>query len=110
LYYPLYPGDLLLVNSFLGAPAIAQMDEAATLDKRVVELRKAGKFSETISLALRALANRGNALGADHSDVARELNDVAELYRAQGPTLIRSACERCRSGRWTTNDEIVKRT
>jgi tetratricopeptide (TPR) repeat protein len=55
----------------------------AALDKRVAELRQAGKFSEAIPLAQRALANREKALGPDHLDVAHALNDLASLYDTQ---------------------------
>jgi hypothetical protein len=74
---------ILMVTAFANAPAIAQQDDAAALDKRVAELRRVGKYSEAIPLAQRALAIWEKALGPDHPDVARELNDLAELYRAQ---------------------------
>jgi hypothetical protein len=37
---------VLIVNSFVGAPAIAQQDEAAALDKRIGELYRAGSWRE----------------------------------------------------------------
>jgi CHAT domain-containing protein/Tfp pilus assembly protein PilF len=75
---------MLLVVSFTGAPAIAQQDEVAALDKRVGQLSQAGKFSEAIPLAQRALAIREKALGPDHPDVALSLTGLAELYQLQG--------------------------
>jgi hypothetical protein len=54
---------MLLVNSFLGAPALAQQDEAAALTKRV------GKFSEAIPLAQRALTIVDKALGPEYPNV-----------------------------------------
>jgi tetratricopeptide (TPR) repeat protein len=75
---------LLLVSSFVAAPAIAQQDEADALNKRVMELYQAGKFSEATPLAQRALAIREKALGADHPNVATSLNNLANLYQAQG--------------------------
>jgi CHAT domain-containing protein/Tfp pilus assembly protein PilF len=74
----------LMVNSFAGAPAIAQQDEAAALNERVVELSGAGKFSEAIPLARRALEINEKALGLDHPDVAASLNGLAVLYDRQG--------------------------
>jgi hypothetical protein len=56
---------MLLVNSFLGAPA----EEAAALTKRAVELYRAGKFSEAIPLAQRALTIVEKALGSEHPNV-----------------------------------------
>jgi hypothetical protein len=61
---------MLLVNSFAGAPAIAQQDEADALNKRAIELYQAGKFSEATPLAQRALAIREKALGPDHLNIA----------------------------------------
>jgi tetratricopeptide (TPR) repeat protein/CHAT domain-containing protein len=81
---------VLMMSLFVGARAIAQtwppvpQDEPAALDKRIAELRQAGKFSEAIPLAQRALANRENALGPNHLSVAVSLNNLAELYRVQG--------------------------
>jgi hypothetical protein len=40
------PAALLLVNSLMCVPAIAQQDEAVALDKGVLELYQAGKFPE----------------------------------------------------------------
>jgi CHAT domain-containing protein len=74
----------LLVISFPGAPAIAQQDEAAALDKKVAELYRAGKFSEAMPLAQRAVAIGEKTLGPDHPGVATLLNDLGVLYRAQG--------------------------
>jgi CHAT domain-containing protein/Tfp pilus assembly protein PilF len=75
---------MLMVNSFAGAPAIAQQDEATALDKRVGELYQTGKFSEAIPLAQRALAIHENARGPAHPDVAKSLNALAVLYNNQG--------------------------
>ena len=74
----------MLVTSFISAPAVAQEDQAAALDKRYMELYRAGKFSEAVALAQQALAIREKALGPDHPDVATSLNDLANLYLQQG--------------------------
>jgi tetratricopeptide (TPR) repeat protein len=57
---------------------------AAALNKRLVELYQAGKFSEAMPLAQRALAIWEKALGPDHPDVATSLNNLAKIYRRQG--------------------------
>jgi tetratricopeptide (TPR) repeat protein len=75
---------MLMVNSFAGAPAMAQQNEAAALDNRVEALYRAGKFSEAVPLAQQALAIREKALGPDHPDVAKSLNSLALLYAKQG--------------------------
>jgi tetratricopeptide (TPR) repeat protein/CHAT domain-containing protein len=71
---------MLMVNSFASAPVTAQQDEAAALNNRVAELNRAGKFSEAIPLAQRALAIKEEVLGPDHPDVATTLNNLAVLY------------------------------
>jgi tetratricopeptide (TPR) repeat protein/CHAT domain-containing protein len=75
---------MLLMSSFVGVPASAQQDEAAALNKRVGELYQAGKFSEAIPLAQRALTIGEKALGPDHLAVAPLLNNLAQLYDNQG--------------------------
>jgi tetratricopeptide (TPR) repeat protein len=75
---------MLMVNSFAAAPAIAQQDEAAALDKRVAHLYQAGKFSEAVPLAQQLLAIREKALGPDHPSLSRPLSELANLYLAQG--------------------------
>jgi tetratricopeptide (TPR) repeat protein/CHAT domain-containing protein len=69
---------------FAAAPAIAQQDDAAALEKKADELFKAGKFSEAMPLAQQALAIREKALGPDHLLVATSLNNLADLYQVQG--------------------------
>jgi CHAT domain-containing protein len=75
---------MLMVNSFSGAPAIAQQDEAAALNQRVMELFQAGKYYEATPLAQRALAIREKTLGPDHPNLATSLNNLATLYGMQG--------------------------
>ena len=74
----------MLVTCFISAPAAAQEDQAAALDKRYMELYRTGKFSEAVPLAQQALAIREKALGPDHPDVAASLNNLADLYLQQG--------------------------
>jgi hypothetical protein len=89
-----------LTACFASAPAIAQQD-AAALNERVVELYRAGKFSEAIPLARQSLAIGEKALGPDHPSVATALNNLADLYWQQGATRMPSRCfrERWRSAR-----------
>ena len=75
---------MLTVISLAGMPANAQQDEAAGLHQRVMELYRAGKFSEAVPLAQRALAAQEKALGLDHPNVALLLNSLANLYMGQG--------------------------
>jgi hypothetical protein len=60
---------MLMVNAFADAPAIAQQDEVAALNEKVVELYRAGKFSEATPLAQRVLVAWEKALGPDHLNV-----------------------------------------
>jgi tetratricopeptide (TPR) repeat protein len=75
---------MLLVICIAGAPAIAQQDEADALNKKAIELYQAGKFSEAMPLAQRALAVFEKALGPDYPNVAATLNTLGTIYTAQG--------------------------
>ena len=81
----LFSACLLLFVLSVG-PAVGQqeLDEAKTLNQKVRELYQAGKYSEALPMALRALEIRANALDPDHPDVAASLNNLAELHRAMG--------------------------
>jgi CHAT domain-containing protein/tetratricopeptide (TPR) repeat protein len=65
-------------------PLAQEAGEANELDNRVTELYSAGRYSEAIPLAQRALAIREKTLGRDHPDVAQSLNNLAELYNSLG--------------------------
>jgi tetratricopeptide (TPR) repeat protein len=65
-------------------PLAQQTDDVNELNKRVLELYRAGRYSDAIQIAQRVLAIREKALGRDHPDVATALNNLAELYRSQG--------------------------
>ena len=43
-----------------------------------------GRYAEAEPLYQRALAISEKALGPEHPDVAKSLNNLAELFRAQG--------------------------
>src|SRR5262249_48332810 len=75
---------MLMVNSFAGAPAIAQQDEATALNKRVIELFQAGKFAEAVPLAQRAVAIREKAFGPNHPNVGASSSNLAGLHGRRG--------------------------
>ena len=75
----------VLVLTFCAASlAHARSTKADELNKRVIELYRAGRYTEAIPLAQQALAIRVKALGPDHPDVATALNNLALLYQEQG--------------------------
>jgi CHAT domain-containing protein/Flp pilus assembly protein TadD len=76
----LFFATVATVMALFAAAPHAQTDDAEVLNKKVVELYRAGKYAEAIPLAQRALAIREKALGPDHPDVATSLNSVALLY------------------------------
>jgi tetratricopeptide (TPR) repeat protein len=75
---------MLLVNCFVGTPAIAQQDEAAAALDKIGELYRAGKFSEAMPLAHRLLVISEKAFGPGHPEVATALGNLAALYMALG--------------------------
>jgi CHAT domain-containing protein/Tfp pilus assembly protein PilF len=79
-----YAAVVALVVVALCASAQAQSDEATELNKRAIELYRAGKTGEAIPLARRALEMYEAALPAGHPYIATGLNNLAFLYREQG--------------------------
>jgi hypothetical protein len=74
---------VLLVGT--GSTLLAQQaDQASELEKRVIELYNAGRYSDAVPIAQRVLAIREKTLGRDHPDVALSLNNLAALYDSQG--------------------------
>ncbi|MFM7528002.1 MAG: CHAT domain-containing protein [Nodosilinea sp.] len=85
-----------LCTALLGGPSGAQpltigqattetrLEQANQLNQQVIELYQAGRYSEAVPLAERALAIREQALGPDHPDTATSLNNLAFLYKSQG--------------------------
>ena len=53
-------------------------------NQEVKELYRAGKYDRAVVVAKKAIEVAEKNVGTDHSDVARSLNDLAELYRTQG--------------------------
>ena len=72
---------VLVAHVFVSIPSFARQDEAAALSARVTELYRAGKYSEAIPLAQRALAILEKTRGPNHLDVARALNNLAAVYQ-----------------------------
>ena len=61
-----------------------QAGVAEALNAEVTTLYREGKYLEATPLAERNLVNSEQALGPDHPDVGRSLNNLASLYRARG--------------------------
>jgi len=69
-----------LINQWgLEFPAAARL-----LNRVGVYLSRRGRYTETEALLQRALAIWEKALGPEHPDVARGLNNLATLYQTQG--------------------------
>src|SRR5262249_10518091 len=73
----------MLVFGNLSTAAAQQLDEASELNNRVMDLYSAGRYSDAIPLAQRALVLREKAFGRDHPAVAQSLNNLAQLYEGQ---------------------------
>lgn len=73
---------------FLDLPVAHARDDAlkrgGQLNKQVIRLYRQGKYSKAITVAKEALAIYKKALGPNHPNVAAGLNNLAELYAAQG--------------------------
>ena len=67
------------ITILFAAALNAQTDDAEDLGRKVVQLYRAGKYAEAIPLAQRVLAINEKALGPDHPDVARSLNNLATV-------------------------------
>ena len=64
--------------------ATGTIEDAAALERQATELYQAGRFAEAEPLFRRVLAIRERALGPEHPDTARSLNNLAEVLREQG--------------------------
>jgi CHAT domain-containing protein/Tfp pilus assembly protein PilF len=65
-------------------PQSAELQEAERLNQQVIQLYQQGNYPEAISLAERVLELREKALGRDHPEVAKSLNNLAALYNLRG--------------------------
>ena len=68
----------------LSAQQSVELQQAKQLNRQVIELYNAGKYNEAIAPAERALFITEKVLGKEHSHVATTLNNLAELYKAEG--------------------------
>jgi len=73
----------LTVNGTFFGHSLAQNDEAAALHAKIVELHRAGKYSEALPFAQRELAIREKTLGPNHLKVAASVINLADLYGLQ---------------------------
>jgi tetratricopeptide (TPR) repeat protein len=77
---------LLILATWLSltATAIGQQELWKDFNSQVEKLYQAGRYSEGVEVATRALKTAEQSLGPDHPDVATGLNNLAVLYMAQG--------------------------
>jgi tetratricopeptide (TPR) repeat protein len=75
-------GGVLAVTASRQARAQGNDDRDA-LNKQVAVLYGQGKYAEATEIAKRSLALAEKALGSDHPEVGKALNNLAELYQAQ---------------------------
>lgn len=66
-------------------PAYAQnAGEVKALNSRVGQLRNQGQYAEAIKLAKRALSLAEKAIGQEHPDTLKSLNNLVELHKREG--------------------------
>jgi CHAT domain-containing protein/Tfp pilus assembly protein PilF len=75
---------LLALSALPAVLPAAQQARWKELNTRVQDLYRQGKYAEATSVAQEALRVAGATFGPEHPDLARSLNNLAELYRAQG--------------------------
>ena len=63
-------------------PALTQ--SISTQTTKIIELERAGKFSEALTLARKTLADAEKAHGPVHRDVAAALNNLGHAYANLG--------------------------
>src|SRR5215475_6586170 len=74
---------VLLVLSGL-APALAQSDDLAALDRQIGQLYQAGKYDEAIPVAQRLVELTRTRFGKEHRAHANALGILGDLYREKG--------------------------
>jgi hypothetical protein len=62
----------------------AQIDDLSALDRQFHQLYRQGYYAKAARIAKRAAALAEKKIGPDHPNVATALNNLAEMYRAQG--------------------------
>jgi len=77
---------LLLVILFLSSAPLAQSQGflVEELNKRVSDLLQQGRYTDAFPVAQEAVAVAKKSLRPDDTDLAKSLNNMAEVYRAQG--------------------------
>src|SRR5689334_3417717 len=75
-------GLALATSACLVTPALAQNVSAQT--NKIIELNRAGKYSEALALAQKTLADAEKAHGPVHRDVAAALNNLGQVYGSLG--------------------------
>ncbi|MFO1110790.1 MAG: tetratricopeptide repeat protein [Bradyrhizobium sp.] len=75
-------GLALAAGACLATPSLAQNISAQTT--KILELNRAGKYSEALALAQKTLADAEKAHGAAHRDVAAALNNLGQVYASLG--------------------------
>src|SRR5262249_60649712 len=66
------------------APALAQSDELATLNRHIGQLYQAGKYDEAIPLAQRLVELTRTRFRKEHRARANALGILGDLYREKG--------------------------
>src|SRR4051794_16985025 len=78
----------ILTVLMICAGEVAAQDDglarAETLAEQGSEFQQQGRYDEAIPLTSEALEIREKALGPDHPDVAKSLNNLAALYVRKG--------------------------
>jgi CHAT domain-containing protein/tetratricopeptide (TPR) repeat protein len=77
-------GVCLWAEALATAPSPPALKEAERLQKMADSLYEAGKYSDAMEPAQRALAIREKTLGPEHRDVAESLNSLALFQLGQG--------------------------
>jgi len=75
-------GLMLAASTWSATPALAQNVAAQTT--KVIELERAGKFQEALSLAQKTLADAEKSRGPAHRDIAAAMNNVAHVQASLG--------------------------
>jgi tetratricopeptide (TPR) repeat protein len=75
---------MLLLALFCVTPLAAQEERWNELNAQVVQLYQQNKFVEAVAPAQESLRIAEATFGAHHPNVAKSLNNLAELYRGQG--------------------------
>lgn len=70
----------LALSLSLAAPSRAAEDEAGAVTQQMKELYRAGKYTEALPLAQKALALREKEFGTEDAMVAMPLNDLGTIH------------------------------